>query len=138
MRFVAVAALAVVAVSACVTAPIVQAAGPAPGLWKNSLNGTDLNADYCVKEQTTFKQFFLGNQAPGAAACSDASFVAHPVGALMGQAYCTAHGQAFMVHIKVSGDLVTSYGVQTVVAPLGAAIDFSSQPSVISTRVGDC
>jgi hypothetical protein len=138
MRLVVTAALAVVAVSACATAPIQQAPGPAPGLWKNAVNGSDLNADYCVKAPATFKEFFLSNQAPGSAQCSDASFVAQDDGTLLGQAYCTSGGQSFMVHIKVSGDLSSSYGVQTVVAPLGTKVDFSEAASVVSTRAGDC
>lgn len=130
--------LAFLGASACVTAPIEQAPGPAPGLWKNSVNGSDLNADYCVKAPATFKEFFLSNQAPGAAQCSDASFVAQDDGTLLGQSYCVAGGQGFMVHIKVTGDMASSYSVQSVVAPLGTKVDFSEAASVVSTRVGDC
>lgn len=137
MRFISLLALPLAA-AACVTTPTQQAAGPAPGKWKNEINGANLNADYCVKAPTTFKEFFLGNQAPGSASCSDASFLAQDDGALLGQAYCTSGGQGFMVHIRVTGDLASSYAVQSVVAPLGAKIDFSSQPSVVSTRMGDC
>ena len=130
--------LALLGASACVTAPIEQAPGPAPGLWKNSVNGADINADYCVKAQTTFTEFFLSNQAPGAAQCSDASFVAQEDGTLLGQSYCVAGGQGFMAHIKVAGDMASSYSVQSVVAPLGTKVDFSEAASVVSTRVGDC
>jgi len=137
MRLISLPALTLAA-AACVTTPTQQAAGPAPGKWKNEINGANLNADYCVKAPMTFKEFFLGNQAPGSTSCSDASFLAQDDGALLGQAYCTSGGQGFMVHIRVTGDLSSSYAVQSVVAPLGAKIDFSSQPSVVSTRMGDC
>jgi hypothetical protein len=43
-----------------------------------------------------------------------------------------------MIHIRVSGDLASSYGVQSVIAPLGKNVDFSGQPEVVSTRTGDC
>ena len=126
-----------VVMTACATTPIVQAAGPAPGKWKNELTGANLNADYCVRAQTSFRDFFLNNQAPGMAQCSDASFVAQADGALLGQAYC-ADLRGLMIHIRVSGDLASSYAVQSVIAPLGTKVDFSGQPEVVSTRTGDC
>lgn len=134
MRF--VLALLALSAAACATAAP-EPPGPTAGKWKNTLNGVDLNADYCVKQQTTLADFFLANQMANVQ-CSQASFYEDTDGARMGMAQCRSATGDFVLQIRVAGDMTTSYTAQTVTAPLSTKPDFAAAATVQSTRIGDC
>lgn len=90
-----------------------------------------------MKEQTSFKTFFLNNQAVGTAECPQGDFEAKD-GVIVGAAQCSYGAQNFTIYIRVSGDMVTTYTAQSAMTRGGAPVDVSKQPAVVSTRIGDC
>ena len=65
-----------------------------------------------MKEQTSFKTFFLNNQAVGTAECPQGDFEAKD-GVIVGAAQCSYGAQNFTIYIRVSGDMVTTYTAQS-------------------------